>query len=315
MIFIYTEGGKKLGLGHLSRVIPIYNYLIKNDYKIKVILYGDELGIAYLDVNQIPFIISKDFIKNNTIQHDKDIWIVDSTDIYEEEILIILKKSSGSNILLSPKFKTSKCKYFVSCILRSDPFNLPMEKKFVSPYYLSYNKAKYELDNNMFIIGIALSGGANNAILNKLVNKIINDPKLNSKVWKLQVFMGGSNHLEFERKSRESYEVDIEFISSLKSLWNYTNDVDLMIVGNGILVDECIFEQKPFFIFNPDENNKLIIKSDFIKNSNEKYVIDFNNITGKMSGYLNQNKEKSLNDISKPILNNMYLDKIITEIS
>ena len=41
MIFIYTEGGKKLGLGHLSRVIPIYNYLIKNDYKIKVILYGD----------------------------------------------------------------------------------------------------------------------------------------------------------------------------------------------------------------------------------------------------------------------------------
>lgn len=315
MIFIYTEGGKELGLGHLSRISPIYNYLSQNGYETKVILFGDELAMAYLNVNNIPFITSEKYSKINLAENKKDVWLVDSTDIYNEEVLNDIKQFSGSTILLSPKFNISKCEYFTACVLRSDPYNLPIDNKFISPYYFIYNNSKLELNKTKINIGIALSGGSNNIVISQLVAKIINDKKIYEKVQKVKVFIGGSDHLQFKRETKESYEIELEFISSLKSLWSYTEDIDLMIIGNGIIVDECIFEQKPFLIFNPDENNKLIIKSDFIKNSNEKYIIDFNNITDKMSGYLNQNKKKSLNDISKPILNNMYLDKIITEIS
>ncbi|UBZ06863.1 hypothetical protein LDL76_16090 [Salegentibacter mishustinae] len=315
MILIYTEGGKELGLGHLSRISPIYKYLSENGYETKVILFGDELAMAYLNVNNIPFTISEKYTKINPLANKKYTWLVDSTDIYNDEVLNDIKKYSVSTILLSPKFNISKCTYFTASVLRSDPYNLPIDSKFISSHYFIYNNSKIELDNSKFVLGIALSGGSNNIVISELVSKIINDEKIYEKVQKIKVFIGGSDFLQFKRKTKESFEIELEFISSLKSLWNYAENIDLMIVGNGILVDECIFEQKPFFIFNPDENNKLIIKSDFIKNSNEKYIVDFNNVTDKMSWYLNQNKKKSLNFISKPILNNMYLDKIISEIS
>lgn len=255
-INIYTQGSKILGLGHLSRIVPIYHNLIENNIDVKLFLHGDIIGESYLKINNVQFELTS---KKRNYNSKATIWLVDSTDIYEEsyELLIL---SSKVRILLSPKFNSAKQSIFTHAILRSDPFNLLIPEKYVSGKYFIFNKGAFTPKRNLLNVGIALSGSDTKATISEIVDSIINNQNLLKWIGQLTVFLGGTTKLNFERRSLKSHTIDLKFISSLKSLWSFEENIDLFIVGNGTLVDECIVKNKRFILYNNNSDN-LKIKS------------------------------------------------------
>jgi len=255
-INIYTQGSKILGLGHLSRIVPIYHLLISNNLKVKLFLHGDIIGQSYLKINNVDFsLITKD--KSDINNEKSSFWLIDSTDIYEEEIESIIFKSK-IKILLSPKFNSAKHFIFTHAILRSDPFNLSIPIKYVSEKYFVFNKGNFITKRNLLNIGIALSGSDTKSTISETVDAIINNEELLKRIGMLTVFLGGTTKIDINRRIIDSYNIDLKFISSLKSLWSFQNQIDLLIVGNGSLVDECIVENKEFILFNHNPNNRKI---------------------------------------------------------
>lgn len=262
---IYAQGSKSLGLGHLSRVITLYHELKCHNTNINVFLHGDDEGATYLKINNVPFILLSeiDFKIKNSI-----IWIIDSTDIYEKDIEELIS-SAKIKILLSPKFNPTKISLISHAILRSDPFNLHIKNKYISKNYFIYNRGDFEESQTKTSVGIALTGSDSKNSINKIVNLLINDSSISYYIDKLIVFLGSTTNIDFYRKNIESKGLDIEYISSLRSIWGFKRDLDILIVGNGIIVDECIIENQNFILYNNNNQN------DVIKSFNVEYVKNF----------------------------------------
>ncbi|MDB4256182.1 hypothetical protein N9848_06050, partial [Flavobacteriaceae bacterium] len=140
MINIYVQGSKLLGLGHLSRIVPIYKGLESCYNNVNLYFHGDEVGESYLKFNSINFFsLTKKAIKIK----DSELWVIDSTDVYEQEIEKSISRAN-TVVLLSPKFNPNKFLLFTHAILRSDPFSIPINNKFISKDYFSYNRGVFE---------------------------------------------------------------------------------------------------------------------------------------------------------------------------
>lgn len=299
MINFYIQGSKNLGLGHLSRIVLIYHELCKLDKKITVYLHGDELGKAYLKSNSINSINTSKIISISQIEKP-DFWIIDSTTIWED-IFIDKIKESKKNVLLSPKFENNQIKIISHAFLRSDPFELKISNKIVGNENFVFNDGRFYRYTKGLNIGIALSGGETNTILSEIITSIINNKSCASKLNTLTIFMGSSCNISFERKTDYSHNVSIKFISTLESLWNYANEIDLMILGNGITVDECIIKQKDFLVYCHDINN-MIPKSIYPQLVSSKLVFSIESLLDKLENTNNEYTENNFivkNDITK----------------
>lgn len=261
MTNIYVEGGKQLGLGHLSRIVPLYHNLCERFKEINVYLFGDDVAVAYLTLNQVESVImvtdSDDYDNNPESDY---LWIVDSTDIHNKTLFSRISRASY-RVLISPKFNDNKVTLFNYCILRSDPFNLDIRNKYVSTEYFTFNDGSFYTSGSKKTIGICLSGANVGKVLDDLITHLINDNLLSKYVSRIKVFMGSNTTLSFSRERIESYQIELLFISSLKSFWGYAEDIDLMIVGNGIVIDECKIQRKTFLIFLHDKENDTLKSS------------------------------------------------------
>jgi spore coat polysaccharide biosynthesis predicted glycosyltransferase SpsG len=251
---LYTQGSKKLGLGHLSRIVPIYHYLKKDGIFVNVFLYGDELGHAYLEYHSVDFLNVNDY---RSSEHRQDVWLIDSTDIYEDWLLREIEIAKAK-ILLSPKFDEKKVQIFSKALLRADPFNLKIMNKVIDSNFIIFNDGGFKKLKSKKVLAIALSGGDASTNIHKLLETILSNHALVQLISRIKVFLGGSDILKIPRPSKFSYDVDLIFISSLGSLWEMTDDVDLFLVGNGIIVDECISKRTNFVLINWDRNNKKV---------------------------------------------------------
>ena len=142
MIRIYVEGSKKLGLGHLSRIVPIYHSFLDKGHEIEVYFFGDDIGSSYLNLHSVHFQNTDSMIFFEDEVQEQDLWIVDATNIHTTVFknLII---NTGIKILLSPKFNNELVYVFDACIIRSDPFNLDISNKIVDPYVFPLNRGQY----------------------------------------------------------------------------------------------------------------------------------------------------------------------------
>ena len=217
---------------------------------------------------------------------DSDFWIIDSTEIYEKKLANIIF-SSKKQILLSPKFKLKKTNKISHAILRSDPFKLKVKNKFVSSSYLIYNKGEYEKKSEYFCLGIALSGSDVSEKITSLINSIINENILSSKINSIKTFLGSSQEINFDRKNENSYFIDLEFISSFSSLWKFKHNFNLLIVGNGTIVDECILEKQDFLLYNYNDGKIKSPNYDLIKENEVKDLISIKNY---LESYFSKNK-------------------------
>ena len=307
MINIYVQGSKLLGLGHLSRIVPIYKGLESCYNNVNLYFHGDEVGESYLKVNSVDFFsLTKKVIKIK----DSELWVIDSTDVYEQEIEKSISRAN-TVVLLSPKFNPNKFLLFTHAILRSDPFSIPVNNKFISKDYFSYNRGVFENYIKKNTIGVALSGSDSSNSIQMIVNAIINNDKLFHHISCLKVFLGSTSSINFSRISKESRLIDIEFISSLRSIWNFKTEIDLLIVGNGIILDECILENQNFILFNNVKSNSVIKSFDVnyvkqfeatdIKNLIKKiqtfFLKDDVLIPSKVKPFLSKNNNPTVNKI------------------
>lgn len=280
MINIYVQGSKLLGLGHLSRIVPIYKGLESCYNNVNLYFHGDEVGESYLKVNSVDFFsLTKKVIKIK----DSELWIIDSTDVYEQEIEKSISRAN-TVVLLSPKFNSNKFLLFTHAILRSDPFSIPVKSKFISKDYFSYNRGVFENYIKKNTIGVALSGSDSSNSIQMIVNAVINNDKLSDHISGLKVFLGSTYSINFSRISKESRLIDIEFISSLRSIWNFKTEIDLLIVGNGIILDECILENQNFILFNNIKSNS-VIKSFDVDYVKQFEATDIKSLIKKMQAF------------------------------
>jgi len=272
MVWIYTQGSKNLGLGHLSRVVPIYHELISAGYEVNIFLTGDELGESYLESYGVKN-DSKNEISNSLAFDCESIWIIDATKIFQEKMIQIIANSKTC-ILLSPKFEISQSWIIDYAFIRSDPFHLPISNKFVKPTFFTFNKLKKE-KTGIVNIGIALSGSDASPVLNELLRKLVNSD-VASLIDKLYVFLGASLDVSIIRNTTAAYKISIILISTLDSLWNHTQNIDILIAGNGLIVDECIEQGMEFLVYAwhpsnqvPKTGNTEIIKTRMCFTSDE----------------------------------------------
>lgn len=311
MICFYVEGSKKLGLGHLSRITPLYHELLNRGKTVFVFHYGDDLGQAFLDLHQVKYISADENCQIINKDEYKDaLWLVDATNFHTKNFDDLLQKSD-KKVLLSPKFNTEKVRSFSNCIIRSDPFQLPIANKKVSKEYFSTNRSDYFTFKGTITLGIALTGGFSGNHLNELVSSIINDSVLNLHIKRIRVFIGSNETFSFQRKTKESYFTEIETISSLNSLWVYAQDIDYFIVGNGIIVDECLKYDMPFSVYTGSSDD-IKMKSDSV--TNYKYSSDIKKTTGFLVEYLTKQKsekkiEKSIIETIQKLMSSNELDK------
>ena len=308
MINIYVQGSKLLGLGHLSRIVPIYKGLESCYHNVNLYFHGDEVGESYLKVNSIDFFsLTKKVIKIK----DSELWVIDSTDVYEQEIEKSISRAN-TVVLLSPKFNPNKFLLFTHAILRSDPFSIPVNNKFISKNYFSYNRGVFENHKKKNTIGVALSGSDSSNSIQMIVNAIINNDELFDHVSGLKVFLGSTSSINFSRISKKSRLIDIEFVSSLRSIWNFKIEIDLLIVGNGIILDECILENQNFILFNNVKSNS-VIKSFDVNYVKQFEATDIKNLIKKIQTFFLKDDVFKPSKL-KPVLsknNNPAVNKII----
>lgn len=301
MICIYTQGGKSYGLGHLSRIIPLYHQLLYLNFNVKVFLHGDELAKSYLSKNGVES-VAANTVDNSNFNEQVSSWIIDCTQIWDDYFFKLISNCTN-NILLSPKFNLAQIELVSSAFLRSDPFNLPIENKNISKKYFFFNKGNHFQKNEGKVLGLALSGADSQETLNRIVNSIINDTTLTKKVCKLKVFSSELDKIVFNKNKVESYFIDIEIISTLNSLWSYSNDIDLMIVGNGIVIDECIVEGMDFILYNEEKSPiKSIDPSLVLSNS----VVNLTELIAKLKA-----DAKKTNSLK---VNRLNFEEIVLEI-
>lgn len=293
VIFFYVEGSAEFGLGHLSRVVPLYHNLIANDYKVIVYHYGDNLGEAFLEIHGVEYKSINESTNLNIIKYYTDIlWIVDSTALHTRNIEELLKKTDRK-ILISPVFDSNQINLFHHCIIRSDSHKLPISNKIVSSELFMHDRSTYYSQTDKLTLGIALSGGDSSEKINYLLANILDDKSIKKLINKIRIYVGLKGSFTLPRKDKDSYFIHVEFISSLNSLWAMNNDVNYMIVGNGIIVDECEYQNMPYSIF--DDSNNITNKSSI---SNKKIYLKNEIMQLKEEIYNNLAKLKNSNDSS-----------------
>lgn len=251
MIGIYVEGSKSLGLGHLSRISVIY-YCLSQYYDLRVYFHGDIVGKAYLENFGIK---SFDLEQDEAIIPKHTFWIIDSTTISSKEIENCLVKAELV-VLLSPNFDDKHLKYIDLTLLRSDPYNLNLNNKIIDKRFVVQNRLSNL--NSGVNLGIILSGADFTATLMETVEFCLNDNEISGELSSITVILGSTNAINFERKELSSYKIGLNFVSVFGNPWEYLKDTDLVIVGNGIVVEEAIAEGKKCIVYMHSKNNSLL---------------------------------------------------------
>ncbi len=255
MIGLYVEGSRVLGLGHLSRISVVYYGLIDH-YDVRLYLYGDIVGMAYLEKIGIPYIDCK---KDDAEISKHPCWIIDSTTISTNKIVNQLE-AANLVILLSPKFDSKFIHYINLALLRSDPFDLNLKNKIIDSRFFIHNTLPSTKTGHD--LGVILSGADFSDKLEEIVQLCLNKKEIADNLKSITVLLGSSNFLKFERKSLSSYKIDLKFISALGNVWDYLKDSELVIVGNGIVVEEAITENKNCIVYMYSKDNQKLKLND-----------------------------------------------------
>ena len=221
-VLIFTEGGKQIGLGHISRCSSLYDEIESRFIEVKFIINGNKDEIKNIGNRNVKFTnwLSKKFLYQY-IQND-DYCIVDSY-LADKNLYEVISNKSKNCIFIDDN---ARIKYPKGIIVNPS----------LNPYKL------YDLDedNNYYLIG------QNYIILRK--SFVSNKRKfINSEVKEVLITMGGS---------------DIRELTSviLKQLCNiYNNIIFNVVVGNSSmnLTDIEISDSKNINFYSSIDAEKM----------------------------------------------------------
>lgn len=275
---IFTEGGKDIGLGHISRCSSLYNEIANRGIRVDFIVYGDIGKIDFL--NYINIInenwLDKEYLLN-TLTLD-DYIIVDSykatKEIYDfisentKKVLFIDdigRIAYPEGIILNPSLDSSHIDYSYSSnsILLSGPEYVILRDPF--------RAVKREGISNEVKRVLIMMGGTDIRGLTPLIIDNICRNMLNIEF----NIVTGSEDLE-KIKSQISETNNITFHNNLDAaqMMELMMSSDLAITGAGQTIYELLATQTPFIAVQVIENQENNIKS-LLKYNPEQIVLRY----------------------------------------
>lgn len=286
-IIAHGDNGSKYGLGHIYRTIKIYDYIRTNFPKIKCnFISKNKIGINVLEnITKSKVINQKNFLKDNFIICQRDIFIIDNLGIDK----IIIKKLEYFNIHKIISFDDLNFTLSSGTIINGILFT----KKILYPkkniniyqglkYFIINSEYKKKEPKKKFSGNIIIStGGSDLRFLLYDLSKIL--IKYNFNI--IYVIFGNgcsSNHpiIKLSKKNK-----NINLIKNKSSLKYYFDRSDFSIVTGGIVMFESIASCTPTYVIQNYQHQKYAI--DFF--SNKKFVKklgSYNNYKRNLNNFL-----------------------------
>jgi len=278
---IFTEGGKDIGLGHISRCSSLYNEIASRGIPLDFIVYGDIGKIDFL--NGINIInenwLDKEYLINNL--SSDDYVIVDSYKANKELYEIISKKSKRAlfiddigrlvypeGIILNPSLDSSHIDYshsLNSIILSGSQYVILRHQ---------FRGVKRENISNEVKRVLIMMGGTDIRGLTPLIIDNIYKNMLNMEF----DIVTGSEDME-KVKSQISKTNNITFHNNLGAtqMMKLMMSSDLAITAAGQTIYELLATQTPFIPIKVIENQENNIKS-LLEYNPEQIVLRYDDL-------------------------------------
>lgn len=230
-MYILTEGGHKVGYGHITRCSALYEELEKREYDVTFVINGDDEVSSVLGDKKF---ILKDWRDKNYL----------SNLLYEKDCVIIDSYLANEDIYEYIAYRVKKALYI------DDNMRINYPKGIVCNPSIYGKELKYPFKEDMkYLLGIDY------VILRK---EFINIPekKFKDKIEDILITFGGSDITNITPK----------ILKELRK--NYSQVNKHVIIGKGFInLEEIknISDEKTFFYYNLDaeEMKNLMLKCDF----------------------------------------------------
>lgn len=278
---IFTEGGKDIGLGHISRCSSLYNEIATRGISVDFIVYGDIGKIDFL--NGINIIngnwLDREYLINNLSSYDYV--IVDSYKASKELYEIISKKSKRAlfiddigrlvypeGIIVNPSLDSSHIdgSHSSNSILLSDPEYVILRD--------SFRDVKREDISNEVKKVLIMMGGTD---IRGLAPLIIDNICRNMLDIEFNI-VTGSKDME-KINSQISKPNNITFYNNLDAtqIMELMISSDLAITAAGQTIYELLATQTPFIPVQVIENQENNVKS-LLKYNPEQIVLRYDDL-------------------------------------
>lgn len=280
---IFTEVGKKIGLGHISRCSSLYDEVIRLGYECEFIIYGEVEGVQLLKNRKITVVnwISEEYLHKNVCSDDY--CIVDSYLAGKDILEIISKKAKRvlfiddmnriiypKGIVVNPSLNIGNIKYpksnEITYLLGSD--YIILRNPFVNA---EREKVKSVVDRVMITMG----GSDFRNITPIIINEICN--KYSAIKFDIIISAAFSNITEIKKIANKNvcfhHDVDENTMKDLMM------DADFAITTAGQTIYELLITKTPFIPIQVADNQSNNINSLYefglIKNAINYFSLSF----------------------------------------
>ncbi|MCW1713953.1 MULTISPECIES: GNAT family N-acetyltransferase [Synergistaceae] len=304
-VIILTEGGKYIGLGHLSRCISLYDEIYTRGINVKLIVFGN--------IEKYEFLKSREFIKENWLKKEylnnnitnEDFVIVDSYKAEKELYDIIASKSKKAlyiddygrlvypkGIILNPALDSSGV--FYSTSLDND---LLIGSRYVILRSSFIGQKRNILRENKLRVLVVMGG----TDVRNLTSLIIDEICIENKDVVFNIIIAGSKP-ESKNLINVFYHVNLSEDKICQLMLNS----DLAVSAAGQTIYELIATQTPFIAVQVVDNQKNNISA--IRNYIDPRValeIDAENFVADLKRLFIDMKTINLREILVNKMNNL----------
>lgn len=275
---IFTEGGKSIGLGHLSRCMSLYEEVSKRDISIDFIINGDITNVGFLkDIKYVNENWMNEKYLSDYLSFD-DYVIIDSykaeTKIYEtivehskKALFIddIGRITYPKGIILNPTLDSSEIDYHEqSSIVLSGP-----EYIIVRQPFSGVNREKTNDEINRVLITM---GGTDIRELTPLLIKCVCNHR---KDIEFDIVIGSEEAIDPTNQLYYNSNVSIHTNINATQMKELMLNADLAITAAGQTIYELLATQTPFIPIKIIENQENNIRS-LLKYNPKQMVLKYN---------------------------------------
>lgn len=262
---IFTEGGKGVGYGHISRCSSLYNEIVDSGGTVQFIVYGDIRNIELLNGMTVinDYWYDKEYLTN--ILSSDDYVIVDSYKATKEIYEIISKKSKGAlfiddigriaypeGIIVNPSLDASNINYS-----QHQKSTLLSGSKYVILRKQFRNISKESISNQVKRV-LLLMGGID---IRGLTPLIIDNVCRNMLDVKFDIVVGTENEEKNNSQITQTKNISFHYNLDATQMMDLMMSSDLAITAAGQTIYELLATQTPFIPVQVMQNQENNIKS------------------------------------------------------
>ncbi|MFZ7133086.1 MAG: GNAT family N-acetyltransferase [Eubacteriales bacterium] len=264
-IKIFTEGGKDIGLGHISRCSSLYNEVVDRGIPVDFIVYGDIADVIFLNGINITNEnwLGKEYLLNNLTSDDYV--IIDSYKATQEIYDIITKKSKkalfiddigriaySKGIIVNPSLDASHIDYSQSqnSILLSGPEYVILRQQF-------RGIKRKNISNEVKRVLIIMGGTDIRGLTPLIINNICRD-RLDIE---FDIVIGSKDKEKIQLQVCEDNNITFHNNLNATQMMKLMVNADFAITAAGQTIYELLATETPFIPIQIAENQSNNINS------------------------------------------------------